>query len=206
MSDSPVILAIDTTSENASVVVRRGHATAAEVHLQSADGFGHLIIQAIDEVLKKAHTRLPEVDCFAAASGPGSFTGVRVTLAAVKGLAEAMHKPAAGISNLRALSLSGQADLRAVMLDARRGQIFGAVYDAQTRMVMPETVANREEWIKTVPAGAEFIGVDGGPRWLAAAIAECAEIDGAAGWSDPTVLDANYVRRSDAELSWTDEN
>ena len=71
--------------------------------------------------------RLEEIDCFAAASGPGSFTGVRVGLAAVKGLAEALGKPAVGISNLRALSLFGKAALRAVVLDARRGEVYGAV-------------------------------------------------------------------------------
>jgi hypothetical protein len=77
-------------------------------------------------------------------------------------------------------------------------------------------VANWEEWRKTVPAGAEFVGLENGPlktagvaftaarQWLAAAVAECAEMDGPAGWSDPVGLDANYVRRSDAELYWKD--
>ncbi len=70
------------------------------------------------------------VDCFAAASGPGSFTGVRVGLACVKGLAEALGKPAVAVSNLRAIASFGTAPWRAVVLDARRGEIYGAVYDA----------------------------------------------------------------------------
>jgi tRNA threonylcarbamoyladenosine biosynthesis protein TsaB len=205
MSNAPLILAVDTTSEFASVAVRRRHATVAEVHLRSTDGFGHLIMQAIEEALAQAAVRLEEVDCFAAASGPGSFTGVRVGLAAVKGLAEALHKPAAGISNLRALSLFGSAPLRAVALDARRGQIYGAVYDSDARLVSAETVAIWDEWRKTVPDGAEFVGLEASvPRWLAAAVAECAEMDGPAGWSDPVAIDANYVRRSDAEMFWKD--
>jgi tRNA threonylcarbamoyladenosine biosynthesis protein TsaB len=216
MDESAVILAVDTTSEFGSVALRRGHATAAEVHMHSTDGFGHVLIQAIEEVLAKANTRLAEIDCFAGASGPGSFTGVRVSLASIKGLAEGLHKPAAAISNLRALSLFGGAALRAVALDARRGQVYGAVYDAGARMVVAETLALWDDWVNTVPAGAEFIGLADGPcekagiaftrvrQGLAAAVAECAEVDGPSGWGDPVGIDANYVRRSDAEMFWKD--
>jgi tRNA threonylcarbamoyladenosine biosynthesis protein TsaB len=216
MIDSPVILAVDTTSEFGSVAVRRAHQTAAEVYLQATDGFGQSVFQAIEELLTKAQTQLEEIDCFAAASGPGSFSGVRVGLAAIKGLADALHKPAMGVSNLRALSLSGSSPLRAVVLDARRGQVYGSVYDAQGKIVAEETVAVWEEWLKSVPAGAEMIGMSDGPchkagipftaapRSLAGAVAQCAEMEGPSGWSDPVVIDANYVRQSDAQLYWKD--
>lgn len=201
-----MILGVDTTSEYGNVVLRHEHKTVADVRLQSNDGFGHWIMQAIQEVLAKAEIRLHEIDCFAAGSGPGSFTGVRVGLAAVKGLAEAIHKPAAAISNLRALSLSGHGTLRAVSLDARRGQVYGAVYDADARIVGEETVVTWDEWVKSVPGGAEFVSLEkGATPWMAAAIAECAEKDGPGGWADPVALDANYVRRSDAELFWKDK-
>jgi tRNA threonylcarbamoyladenosine biosynthesis protein TsaB len=211
---TPNILALDTTSEFGSLALRRSKETLAEIHLPSPDGFAHVIFQAIEDILAGAHMRLEDIDCFASASGPGSFTGVRAGLAAVKGLAEALHKPAVGISNLRALSRFGTATLRAVVLDARRGEVYGAVYDAETREVVPETVSPWATWLTTVPSGAEWIGFAGGPcatagvaftaapRWLAAAVAHCAEIDGPANWQDPVALDANYVRRSDAELFW----
>lgn len=218
MSKSAVILAIDTTSEFGSLAVRRGGVTAAELHLlHSTDGFGPQIIPAIEELLAKAKVRLAEIDCFAAANGPGSFTGVRVGLATAKGLAEALHKPAAGISNLRAFSLFGSRALRAVALDARRGHVYGAVYDAGGRATVAETVADWSEWVETVPAGAEFIGLEDGPcrsagveftiasPWLASAVAQCAEMDDAEGWGDPVAIDANYVRRADAEMSWKDD-
>ena len=216
MSEPPVILALDTTSEFGSVAVRRGHETAAEIPLHSPDGFAHVVFGAIEDALAQAKTRLDEIDCFASASGPGSFTGVRVSLAAIKGLAEAMGKPATGISNLRVLSLFGQKPLRAVALDARRGQVYGAVYDESGRVVVEEAVAVWAAWLETVPGEAEFVGFEDGPcaaagiaftraPWsLASALAEWAERDGPAGWSDPAVLDANYVRRSDAELFWKD--
>jgi tRNA threonylcarbamoyl adenosine modification protein YeaZ len=216
MSDSPLILAVDTTSEYGSLALRRGEETLTEMQIQATDGFAQVIFQGIERMLAQSNTRLDEIDCFAAASGPGSFTGVRVSLSVVKGLAEAMGKPARGISNLRALSVFGTAPLRAVALDARRGEVYGAVYDAQGRIVVPESVALWGAWIETVPEGAELIGWADGPcqsagvkftaaaRWLAGAVALCAEMDGPARWQDPGALDANYVRRADAELYWKD--
>jgi tRNA threonylcarbamoyladenosine biosynthesis protein TsaB len=210
------ILAVDTTSEFASVALRGSQQTLAEIQLHSPDGFAHVIFQAIEDILAKADMRLEEIDCFASASGPGSFTGVRVGLAAVKGLAEALGKPAVGVSNLRAMSLFGHTGLRAVVLDARRGDVYGAVYDSATRLVVAETVSPWADWLATIPKETEFIGFAGGPcetagivfttasRCLAAAVACCAEIDGPANWRDPVALDANYVRRADAELFWKD--
>lgn len=184
------ILALDTTSEHASLALRRDGITLAELTLHSSEGYAHLIFQAIDTLLSNAGVGFEEIDCFAAASGPGSFTGVRVGLAAVKGLAAALNKPAAGISNLRALASYG--NLQPV-IDARRGEVYTAVYDAQLRLVTPETVA---------PSSG--LPITPSPENLAMAVALCAERDGPAGWQDPAALDANYVRRADAELSWRD--
>jgi tRNA threonylcarbamoyladenosine biosynthesis protein TsaB len=209
-----MILALDTTSEFGSLALRRSGETVAEIQLHTADGFAQVIFQAIEDILASAQVRVEEIDCFASASGPGSFTGVRVGLAAVKGLAEALGKPAVGVSNLRALSLFGTAPLRAVALDARRGEVYGAVYDAAARIVVPETVSTWADWLATLPKDAELIGFADGPcqiagiaftrapRYVAAMVAQCAEIDGPQGWRDPIALDANYVRRSDAELFW----
>jgi tRNA threonylcarbamoyladenosine biosynthesis protein TsaB len=124
------ILALDTTSEFGSLAVRSEGRTIAELTLQSHEGFAHLIFPAIENVLTQAGVGLEEIDCFAAASGPGSFTGVRVGLSAVKGLAEASGKKAIGVSNLRALATFGNLPLRAVVLDARRGEVYAAVYNS----------------------------------------------------------------------------
>jgi tRNA threonylcarbamoyladenosine biosynthesis protein TsaB len=218
------ILAIDTTSNVASVAIRAHHRTVAALSLESSTGFGHLIFDAIEKCRNEARIDLADVDCFAAAAGPGSFTGLRVGLSAVKGLAEALGKPVAGISNLRALSSFGKNSdsLRAVVLDARRSEVYAAVYDAEHQLRLPETVSPLAEWLARLdPAGQyEFIsrvplGLAGTPfrdmpvieppDTLAEAVALCAEQDGPAGrWVDPAALDANYVRRSDAELFWKD--
>jgi tRNA threonylcarbamoyladenosine biosynthesis protein TsaB len=219
------ILAVDTTSEFGSLAIRANGQVVAEVALHSPEGFAHLIFPAVQKLLSDAGIALDQIDCFPAASGPGSFTGVRVGLSTVKGLAEAMGKPAVGVSNLRAMSSFGNLAHRAVVLDARRSEIFAAVYDSNLELVVPEAVLKLSAWLENLcrpsyefiwMAGAPFQSALEGtrfaempfvevPRNLAAAVAYCAEIDGKNNkWLDPVLLDANYVRRSDAELFWKD--
>ena len=209
------ILAVDTTSEFGSLAIRSQQRTLAEIALHSPEGFGHVLFQAIEDILREAALRLEEIDCFAAASGPGSFTGVRIGLAAVKGLAAATGKAAAGVSILQALASVGDLPLRATVLDARRGEVYAAVYDSDLRPVEPETVAPLAAWLGTLSAPLyQFISPAAlalqatrfrdmpfvqAPKQLAAAVALCAEREPL---QDPAELDANYVRRSDAELFW----
>ncbi len=220
------ILALATTSQFGSLALRVDGETIAGQTVHSQDGYGHLIFPAIQALLNVAGVRFAEIDCFAAAKGPGSFTGVRVTLAAAKGLAEAMGKPATGISNLRALSSFGNLPLRAAIADARRGDVYCGVYSSDLKLVRPESVERFSAWLATLDSPVEdFIFETGtgylrsvlaetrfetasvveAPPHLAAAVALCAELDGPAGWTDPAALDASYVRRSDAEQSWKDE-
>jgi tRNA threonylcarbamoyladenosine biosynthesis protein TsaB len=210
------ILALDTTSEFGSVALRRGDQVIAERILHSPDGFAHVLFQAISELLGAAGIGLEEVDIFAAASGPGSFTGVRVGLAAVKGLAAAKGKRAYGISTLRALSSFATGENRAAILDARRGEVFAGIYDGTLHAVVPESVGPLPSWLAHLSASVdEFVIFAGSPfasalqghrcteaqRNLAAAVALCAARDAQDGLSgDPAALDANYVRRPDAEL------
>jgi tRNA threonylcarbamoyladenosine biosynthesis protein TsaB len=212
-----IILALDTASESGGIAIRKDGQTIYQTVLYSADGFAHLIFPAIHTALQETSLSLDQIDCWAAASGPGSFTGIRVGLSAVKGLAEALGKRAAGISNLRAMALCGRSDRRAVIKDARRGEVFAAVYDAKGEVVSPEVVAAFPAWLASLhPAPAEFIAPAGSaflgnlpfveaPSNLAPAIAYHAERDAQKGvLMDPAGLDANYVRRSDAELFWKD--
>jgi len=167
---------------------------------------------------------ISEVDCFAGAAGPGSFTGVRIGLAAVKGLAEGAGKPAVAISNLQALATFGSAPLRGTFLDARRGEIYGALYNSDLDEVSPEVVTRFPDWLAHLPQGdIEFLSPDFTPfraaltgtrfsasviterRALAAAVAQiCVSRLALNQASDPAAVDANYVRRSDAELLWKD--
>src|SRR5437868_6111306 len=112
----PLILAVDTTHEFGSLALARDGAAVIEVPMHAPEGFGHVLYGYLEQMLADAGITVDAIDCFAAASGPGSFTGVRIGLACVKGLAEAAGKPAAAISNLQAMAWFGKAALRAVVL------------------------------------------------------------------------------------------
>ncbi|MGD0497049.1 MAG: tRNA (adenosine(37)-N6)-threonylcarbamoyltransferase complex dimerization subunit type 1 TsaB [Bryobacteraceae bacterium] len=221
----PLLLAVDATHEYGSLALARGGETIEELLLHAPSGFAHVLFGSLAELLERHRMKIGDIDCFAAASGPGSFTGVRVGLAFVKGLAEALSKPAVAVSNLRALASFGSAPLRAAVLDARRGEIYGAVYDAAGALVSPEVVTKFAAWLDQLPPGdLELISTDftpyraalagtrfeaapavTAPRAMAAAIARIAAAEYLRGKAlDPAALDANYVRRSDAELFWKD--
>lgn len=217
------ILALDTTSEFGSLALLEGDDLVEEVLLHSPDGFAHVLFDHLGRLLARHGWKLEDVDCFASAAGPGAFTGVRVGLAAAKGLAEAMRKPIVAVSNLQAVASFGTCALRAAVLDARRGEIYGAVYDPELRLVCLEVVMKFPAWLETLPEGdLEFLSTDfspfrpalAGTRWaaapvrevpraLAGAIARIAAARWRAGQvQDPAEVDALYVRRSDAELAW----
>ncbi len=211
------VLAIDTTGEFGSVALVGECGVIEEVILASPDGFAHVLFHEIEHLLGRHSLRLGDLDVFASASGPGSFTGVRVGLTAVMGLAEAAGKKVVAVSNLQAMAACGSRPLRAAILDARRGEVYGGVYDQQLHLVQPEMVASLPVWLASLPQGdLEFItrgSIPGAlpgptveaPRGLAGGIGRIA-IDRLlnAKALDPSEIEANYVRRSDAELLWKD--
>jgi len=206
-----LILALDTTGESGSVALIRDARVVEEVALDSPDGFAHVLFGAISEMLARHGVTLGDIDVFAAASGPGSFTGVRVGLSAIKGFAEATGARAAAVSNLRAVASFGSKPLRAAVIDARRGEIYGAVYDWELKLVADEVVMPLDAWLASLPPGeVEIISsMDARPEWtraprsLAGAIGQIAAAHPELA-RDPAEIDANYVRRSDAELLWRD--
>src|SRR6185503_9038893 len=100
-----------------------------------------------------------------------AFTGVRVALTAAKCLDEATGRKVVAVSNLEALASFGTKPLRAPVIDARRGDIFGAVYDSDLRLVQDEIVMPFETWVATLPPGAEIIDAKIVTHGLASAIA-----------------------------------
>jgi tRNA threonylcarbamoyladenosine biosynthesis protein TsaB len=223
---NPLILSIDTTHEFGSIALLACSEVVEEVPLHSTDGFGHVLFGHLDRLLQKHGRRVNDVACFAAASGPGSFTGVRIGLACVKGLAEAAERKVVTVSNLEAMARFGSAVQRAVVMDARRGEVYGAVYGAAGQTLCEPRVTSFPAWLDSLPAGdIEFIATDFAPfrsalegtrfedakltvapRALAAAIGQIAFERFRAGLAhDPAVIDADYVRRSDAELFWKED-
>jgi tRNA threonylcarbamoyladenosine biosynthesis protein TsaB len=215
----PLILGVDTTCEYGSLALVRGGELLEETLLHAPASFSPVLYERLGSLLDRQGVKLSDVACFAAASGPGTFTGVRIALACVMGLAEATGRPAVAVSNLEAVARYGTARLRGVALDARRGEVYGAVYDDAGKLVSPEIVAKLGPWLESLPGGVEeFLSNDlslqlagtrfadarilTAPRALAAAIARIAGERLARGEvSDAAALDANYVRRTDAELA-----
>jgi len=222
-SPGPIILSLDTTHEFGIIALLENGNPVDEVLLHSRDGFGHVLFEHLGRLLDRHNRRVAEMACFAAASGPGSFTGVRLGLACVKGLAEATGRKVVPVSNLEAIARFGSAAQRAVVLDARRGEIYGAVYTAAGEVLREPVVARFPAWLESLPEGEmEFLSTDfepfrsalqgtrfesshvtSAPRALAAAVGRTAHERWCAGLAlDPSEIDADYVRRSDAELFW----
>jgi tRNA threonylcarbamoyladenosine biosynthesis protein TsaB len=211
------VLAIDTTGEVGSIALAGESGLIEEAILDSPDGFAHILFDEIERLLARHALSVGQMAAFASASGPGSFTGVRVGLTAVKGLAEATGRKVIAVSNLQALAWHGSRPLRAAVLDARRGEVYGGVYNAALQLVQEEVVAKLPVWMASLPEGeleiiAQGLLLDGtpvpvvqAPKALAGSIGRIAFDRLLTGEVlDPSEIDANYVRRSDAELLWKD--
>ena len=216
------VLAIDTAQEFGSLALAYGGELLEEVPLHAPDGFSGILFDQLQKLLRRNHMELKEVDLYAAAAGPGSFTGIRIGLSAAKSLAFANTKPCYGVSNLAAMANLGTEATRAAVIDARRGEVYGAVFGADPTL---EMVAPFPHWLAALPEGVrEILAFDFSPfalaldaspyarasrtncpRALAASVAELALERFRLGEDgDPALVDANYVRRSDAELLWID--
>lgn len=162
-----MILALNTSTTPFSVaVVKEDGALVAETLLTApSKGFG-LFMPALHQVLSSAGVSLKRLSSLVVARGPGSFTGLRVGLAAAKGICRGLAIPAAAVSSLEALALqcsSGSLPTCA-LIDSRRGEVFAAlfrVFPGQTpRIVKEETCLSLKALSDFVDSGALFIGND----------------------------------------------
>ena len=134
-----IILALDTTTRAGSAAVLRDGVVLAELSGDPALTHGQRLPGELMRVLAQADVRIEDVDLFAVAAGPGSFTGLRVGIATVQGLAMARSRRVVPVSTLDALAwaaanaagAAANADRRiAAWMDAQRGDVFAALYDA----------------------------------------------------------------------------
>lgn len=122
------ILALDTTSNLGSVALLENETVLKEISWENPSSHTALLPLQLKKILEQTKVPLDEMDFFAVAKGPGSFTGIRVGLAFVKGLTLLSEKPVLGISTLETLGNISPIGLVGPILDARREQIFGALY------------------------------------------------------------------------------
>ena len=128
-----LILAMESTAKAASVALVRDGTLVAQSTQCSGLTHSRTLLPMAEDLLKNAGVKLSEVDRFAVAHGPGSFTGVRIGVAAVKGLAWAAEKPAVGVSTLEAMAwhgvAAGEGSLICCAMDARRNQVYNALFE-----------------------------------------------------------------------------
>lgn len=235
-------LALDTSSPAGSLAVLQDGRTIGTVSSWTTELYSSRMFRQLEFLLHELSLDISAFDLFAVAVGPGSFTGLRVGLTAVKGWAEVHGKPIATISTLEAVAAQSHAtDERLVpVLDARRSQIYFALYQRQQgsndtlALVGSEHVGTAEEFFERFDVktyGEVPTIITPVPELLTGLLSHCEPNRTRARYSqlrveeaspalapyvgrlgvlrlrdgrttDSLQLDANYVRRSDAELHW----
>jgi len=138
------ILALDSTAKVASVALCEDAELLGEVTLNNGNTHSQTLLPMVEFLLDKFDLSPTDIDLFAVAAGPGSFTGVRIGAATVKGLAFGQKKPCAGVSTLEALAynLCDHEGLICPVMNARRQQVYTALFrakDGQIERLMPDS-------------------------------------------------------------------
>lgn len=125
-----LILALDSTAVVASVALCRDETPIAVFTVKNGNTHSETLLPMVESVLKTAGYTVDDVDLFACSVGPGSFTGVRIGAATVKGLAFGKNKPCAAVSTLEALAenLVPSEGILCPVMNARRGQVYNALF------------------------------------------------------------------------------
>ena len=123
-------LALDSSALTATVALAEDGVLRCEITLNTALTHSQTLMPMVDEALSHVGWSIGEIDQFVCAKGPGSFTGLRIGIGTVKGLAMGVGKPCVGVSTLKALAynLWGTDKTIVPIMDARRGEVYAGVY------------------------------------------------------------------------------
>ena len=161
-----LILAVDTNTPAGSVAILRDRRLLAEINLDSPQTHSERLLPAVDLLLKSLGIGLPQLDGFALAVGPGSFTGIRIGMSTVKSLAFSADRPIAAVSNLEALAYKikqSQARLLCPLIDAKKNEVYSALFEARAgdlQEIIPQGLYTPDSLFSRVPAHriVTFIG------------------------------------------------
>lgn len=157
------ILAVDTAGKTAGVALLQDDRLLYECYLDAGMTHSETIMPLIDNCLKFCHLTCADIDVYGVNAGPGSFTGLRIGLAVVKGLALPRQIPCAGVSTMAALAygLAGEGTVIGAQ-DARRGQVYWGAFDlAAHDRLTPDTAApvtTLENFVQTCKKPLFFVG------------------------------------------------
>lgn len=129
MSDTSLILSLETATLGGSVFIGRGMVQLAARRGDPQVSQSSSLLSDINDSLLEAGASLQEVDLFACASGPGSFTGLRIGIATLKALAASLKRPCVGIPTLQAIAFAaGPSSATVALLPAGRGEVFAQLF------------------------------------------------------------------------------
>ena len=157
------ILAVDTATTNCSVAITDKAYLLAELTLNREETHSKHLMDMIDVALKLSGLNFSDMDGFALTIGPGSFTGLRIGMSTVKGLALAFEKPVVGVSSLATLAIqvSFSPVLICPILDARKGEVYFARYkfvNGQLKEQTKEDVATPDKAVENLNESCLFVG------------------------------------------------
>ncbi len=154
---------MDTATNACSVALAEAGGTIAELNFFRGKTHSKHLASMVDTLLEVAAVRIEEVDAYAVNSGPGTFTGLRIGMAAIKGFATATGKPAVGVSSLDVLAIQAGFPSRYIccMIDARRGEVYTALYavnDQKVDKISGEKAISPREAVREISEPCLFIG------------------------------------------------
>jgi len=132
-----IILAIDTSTDYLSLAVLKAGRIAAKFHRRAHRKHSMLLVPMIDKLLKKARVKIKDVSCFAISVGPGSFTGLRIGVTVVKGLAYALKKKIVAVPTLDVIADNAKSFKGVIspVLDARKNKVYACLYRSDGKRV-----------------------------------------------------------------------
>ncbi len=166
-----ITLAMECATNTVGLALLDGEEILAEFHLALARHHAEILLPALEKLLHLSGIPMKKIDLLACTNGPGSFTGVRMGVSTVKGLALATGKPIVGVSTLETLAMNAfpSSLLICSLLDARRDQVYAGFYrmgaDGFPEIVKPDRLTDIEQLIRDFPADeVDWIG-DGAIRY-----------------------------------------
>ena len=144
------ILALDSTADVGTVAICEDEKLIAQITVNTGNTHSETLLPSVEAVLNLAGISINDIDLFACSTGPGSFTGVRIGVATIKGLAYGKNKPCASISTLDALArnLSGFDGIICPVMNARRSQVYNALFECrrgEIKRLCPDRAISIEE-------------------------------------------------------------
>lgn len=220
------ILAVDTSALTATVAIMKNGVSVFENNITNALTHSETLMPMIDYALKSVNLTPSDIDLFAVSSGPGSFTGIRIGVSAIKALAYSVNKPVYGVNTLYSLACNLSVVENVAIcpiMDARRSQVYNAIYKFNSNEVVEvekPRALSIEELCNTINEKTYFVGdgvdvykdtiirlcgdnaVFAPPHMClqkAASIAYAASVANEANYISPEALEVIYLRKSQAE-------